>query len=412
MGIYDWASGATPPPIEPHSIAKHRVYAEYVQRYIRIYTTNHRVRGLRLALVDGFAGGGLYRTGAGDLHEGSPLQLLRAVSAARAELNQRRGEGFPLEVRFYFVEADRGAYDFLQGALRDREFLGRGDVDPVLFHGTFEQHAPAIIQDVRSRLRSGRSIFFLDQYGYKDVLLPTLKRGFTELENIEVVLTLATDWIFDFLADTPDHVKALSALELAPRDLLQFKDGPDWRRRMERYLHDHIWRRVGCQNRTPFFIESADAHRAYSLIHLSKHPKACDEMKRLHWDVHTFAHYGGPGLDMLGYRSKTDAVLLPQQRFGFGDVDRQRSVAAMRVQIPQNLSSSGKTVSWRALVAQIVNETPAWSGIAEEAVLAAVADKDLVLAGAGGSPRSTFAHLNPDDLISYNRQVRMSFAGG
>jgi hypothetical protein len=43
------------------------------------------------------------------------------------------------------------------------------------------------------------------------------------------------------------------------------------------------------------------------LIHLSSHWKARDVMTDLHWELGTtFAHYGRPGLYMLGYDQDCD----------------------------------------------------------------------------------------------------------
>lgn len=75
---YDWVIGGKPPPIDAHSIAKHRVLKRYLYRYIQILTANPRIDQLRLNLVDGFSGGGLYSNGSETL-PGSPLILLDTV---------------------------------------------------------------------------------------------------------------------------------------------------------------------------------------------------------------------------------------------------------------------------------------------------------------------------------------------
>jgi hypothetical protein len=69
---YGWAGGNVP-IIGEHSLAKHRILREYVQRYIEILTQNPRIDRLRLTLVDAFAGGGIYqRSGHDAPHLGSP----------------------------------------------------------------------------------------------------------------------------------------------------------------------------------------------------------------------------------------------------------------------------------------------------------------------------------------------------
>ena len=81
---YEW-DFAEPPPIGPHSLAKHRILREYVEEYVRVLTSNPRIDRLVLNLVDGFAGGGLYVDHAAPtiIHPGSPQILLDAVSPCR-----------------------------------------------------------------------------------------------------------------------------------------------------------------------------------------------------------------------------------------------------------------------------------------------------------------------------------------
>jgi hypothetical protein len=55
---YDWKLGLPPPKIGAHSVAKHDVFASYIERYIDILSSNPRRRELNLTIVDGFCGGG------------------------------------------------------------------------------------------------------------------------------------------------------------------------------------------------------------------------------------------------------------------------------------------------------------------------------------------------------------------
>jgi len=57
---YDWELGSPPPVIKLHSLVKHEIIHAYVAKYISILAANPAQRQLRLTLVDGFAGGGLY----------------------------------------------------------------------------------------------------------------------------------------------------------------------------------------------------------------------------------------------------------------------------------------------------------------------------------------------------------------
>lgn len=57
---YGWKIGGQLPEIGRHSLAKHQVFARYVDRYIRILSSNPARRELNLTIIDGFCGGGKY----------------------------------------------------------------------------------------------------------------------------------------------------------------------------------------------------------------------------------------------------------------------------------------------------------------------------------------------------------------
>lgn len=57
---YKWADGAV---LEEHSRRKHRVLREYFSEYLRVRWRLPQQTKFRLAIVEGFAGGGRYRCG-------------------------------------------------------------------------------------------------------------------------------------------------------------------------------------------------------------------------------------------------------------------------------------------------------------------------------------------------------------
>ena len=91
---YDWNVGDPPPYIEAHSLTKHKVLEDYLFRYLHILTQHPMSQHFKLTLVDGFAGGGLYRQqDTEELQLGSPLQLLKTSEAAIAHLPIDREHG-------------------------------------------------------------------------------------------------------------------------------------------------------------------------------------------------------------------------------------------------------------------------------------------------------------------------------
>ncbi|MBK8256432.1 MAG: three-Cys-motif partner protein TcmP [Polyangiaceae bacterium] len=84
---YDWSNG--PAEIEAHSLAKHTILREYIERYVTILMKGGGIPEQRITLIDGFAGGGEYvvKGLGGAIHDGSPPILINAVRTATAKLD-------------------------------------------------------------------------------------------------------------------------------------------------------------------------------------------------------------------------------------------------------------------------------------------------------------------------------------
>ena len=90
---YQWTIGTLPPPIDPHSLVKHKIVRGYLERYIQVLMSNYNMEKLTLSIVDGFAGGGEYSSEDGSpFHEGSPLIALTTIAAKETELNVGRSK--------------------------------------------------------------------------------------------------------------------------------------------------------------------------------------------------------------------------------------------------------------------------------------------------------------------------------
>lgn len=101
---YEWSLIDNPPVIKLHSLNKHEVLEQYLHRYLnKLYS---KARGyLRFSIVDGFAGGGIYRRpDNNEIHFGSPVLLMCLVRDARGELAEHYQKAVELRPRFYFVE--------------------------------------------------------------------------------------------------------------------------------------------------------------------------------------------------------------------------------------------------------------------------------------------------------------------
>ena len=198
---YDWKDG--PASLKQHSVAKHELLRSYLAVYFPTLVSSPNQDELRLMIVDGFAGGGLYHhESSGQLMVGSPFICLEAAKEAEAVINLSRAKKVAFNVDFVFVEQDANAAKFLEMALRARHYEQRLGKDIWLLQGNFNTHADRIIENVRKKTpRSGRAIFILDQYGYSQVPMPLLARIFQELPRAEVILTFNVDSFNSYATD-------------------------------------------------------------------------------------------------------------------------------------------------------------------------------------------------------------------
>ncbi len=371
-GKYQWEIGSELPIIDAHSIAKHEVVRRYLRRYLEIRTALPVMESFRVTIVDGFAGGGLYRRyDTGTEHAGSPVLLIQEVNAHQQSLSETRRKPIQIEPSYHFVESCPSTFEHLERVLKELSLMDRARVS--LHQSTFESSVNKIICDAKSHTKTGKAIFLLDQYGYKDVWLDTIRRIFNDLPQAEVIMTVATDWLLDFSNQSSAFQRAIRPLNLSTDALMSAGDSPYWRRNLEMNLHRALCRDTGATYYTPFFVVSPDAHRSYWLVHLSKHAAARNAMTQVHWDLQNrSAHYGGSGLQMfrhgmLGYHPDSDSNG-QVQCFSFDEAAKKLTRDALLQQIPERLREHPEGISFEAFFRKEVNGTPATLEMIQEAV--------------------------------------------
>jgi three-Cys-motif partner protein len=119
---YDWDVGKPPPPLDAHSRAKHQVLCNYLRRYIEIVAGPIQSEGLKLTLVDGFAGGGEYLLPDGSIWHGSPIIMLNEVESARIIQQKKRTKPFKLDAEFIFIEKRNKSAAYLDAAIRRNNY--------------------------------------------------------------------------------------------------------------------------------------------------------------------------------------------------------------------------------------------------------------------------------------------------
>ncbi len=418
---YGWGTGDVP-EIAPHSLAKHRILREYVQRYIQVLTAAPGMDVFRISLVDGFAGGGEYQNGqTGLICPGSPQILIEAVRAAEVAVNASRSKALKIDARYVFVEKDPSVAAYLREVLRKRGDEPADDGVVRLLEGEFEGHVDAIISGIKSRGRAHRAIFVLDQYGYTGVPVSTLTRIFHELPHAEVFLTLAVGWITAYLPNSrtaaerlglsSEMISRLCATEEEALEALMILSADQISSRSSESLHHGFTAEVGSTYYTPFFIVSRESNRPYWFLHMANSARANDVVKSLHWEVENhFQHFGGAGLMMLGYDPNADPELTRQTAFLFDNEAKVRTRDALMASLPARLASAHPGgVAFDELFGEVCNETPATRELLSVSVRDLCVAGELEKGGGTGERRAPTTLPHGDDLVRVARQGRLVF---
>ncbi len=419
-GGYAWSLNGPLPVLEDHSLAKHEVLRAYLVNYLRILAQSPHSEGVRVTLVDGFAGGGQYRLPTGSVVGGSPLILLDALKEARALVSLDRQQRnirkpYTIQAHIHLVEKHRATAAHLQRVIDDTPEAHVPNTTVQIHGGSFDAALPHILKDVRTRQKkSGRSVFILDQYGWSQVNLEKVSTIFSELPSAEVFLTWMIDSLVNFLSkdmleklnpalarsglgDALDAEKllAIKAADSAEGDLT-------WRRAIQSLMTEQIRRVSGATYCTPFYIIPRQSRRGYWLLHLAQHLRANEEMKRIHWDNNNLHHPGGAGFNMLGFVG-TNGQLAFDNRFDA--YAEQVTLDALREDIPKRVAQLRTPLRFGDLVQQTANETPARLKQLQEAVFALEKERNLIVRTKAGALRRNAHSLADDDVIELPTQM-------
>ncbi|MDR7334317.1 three-Cys-motif partner protein [Kinneretia asaccharophila] len=390
---------------------------DYLVDYFLTLVARPEQDQIKITIVDGFCGGGLYLNEDGKEVVGSPVVILEAIKEAKVRVmgatNRRKDIHF--DVQLLCVDANKSALQHLRQVLTDRGYadqLARSEIE--LVEGEFANHAPALVQRARKRSpKSGRALFILDQYGYDQVPLQTLQAIFSTMKRPEVILTFYVDSLINYLS--PDNWKAFERKTgvvgaITAADLDKATRGPGWRRKIQSALYEQITTKSGASFFTPFFVRPQKGHGDYWLLHLSHHWKARDVMAQTHWTHHNhFVQYAGPGLDMFstGYATKIDDDGRPQAAFEFDDLASQSSKTALLEQIPRAIAACPDGVPFRKFIVDQINWTPATESMIEEAILDVVHDQQIEVIGDNGSVRHVRTAIQDDHVLRFRRQFSL-----
>ncbi len=412
---FRWCPHEPPPPIEGHSRAKLKVLRSYLRAYFDRLAAHLPREEFKLDLVDGFAGGGTFLDGK-ETVSGTPLIMLEESKCAHERLNRDRTKPLRLDVKYYFVDKAQAHTDHLKTVLSERGY----SIDNqriVIQNKPFQDVADAIIAEIRRRQpRAGRSLFLLDQCGFRQVELSLVARILQTLPKAEIILTFAAEALVNFLDRRPQMVQAVSPLDMTESDvheLVHAKEGDGGRALVQRVLRQKIRAVTGATYDTPFFIRPAQSRRALWFLHLSRHPTARDVMIHCHWDnLNTFEHYGSGDLDMLGWDSLRPEETL--RLFRFNDMEAEDLRMRLFKKLPDELLAltSEEPITVDAVRRTLANATAARFSDLDSVMVELYRAKEIEIIGANNRARSPrLRNLNPHDRIAIPRQPRLFLTG-
>jgi len=296
---YEWADGAT---LEEHSRRKHKILREYIFDYLTVRCKLPQQERFRLAVVDGFAGGGRYQCGA----PGSPLIFVEELKRAVESVNTRRavqGLGaIEVECLLIFNDASRDAIELLKTHVAPMQ----ADVTqtcPKLhlrieyLNEVFEAAYPKI-KALLEQCRYRSVLFNLDQCGHSHVERGTILDIMHSYPAAEIFYTFVISSLLAFLQkDRPERLRAqldhlgLSSNDIHALDALMIQK--DWLGTAEKIVFDAF--RLCAPYVSPFSINNPGGWR-YWLIHFANAYRARQVYNNiLHDNASLQAHFGRSG---------------------------------------------------------------------------------------------------------------------
>ncbi len=399
---YSWSSGAT---LLEHTARKHKILREYFARYLAVRCQFPQQSKFRLAIVEGFAGGGRYACGA----PGSPIIFIEELLSAVEAFNlMRRTNGMAtLDIECFLI---------LNDAEPDALALLRSNVAPLLagvkgqqprLHLEIEylsmpfETAYTSIKELLQRGRYQNVLFNLDQYGHSNVKRETLTDIISAFSSSEIFLTFSIASLLAFLhKDSPTFVAAqlgflgATLADLSPLEGRMSKN--EWLGAAEQLVFE--WFRRCAPYVSPFSINNPDGWR-YWLIHFASNYRARQEYNNiLHQNSTMQAHFGRSGLHMLSFDPRDDTGTL----YLFDVSSRDQAKDQLLDDIPRLVTEFGDAVGVGQLYESIYNMTPAHM---DEIHTAMIENPDLEVVTEQGGERRRPNTIVAADTLRMKRQI-------
>jgi three-Cys-motif partner protein len=398
---YAWPDGAT---LEDHSRRKHKILREYFFNYLIVRCQLPQQERFRLAVIDGFAGGGRYGCGAA----GSPIIFVEELKHATEAVNlQRAAQGLgAIEIECLLV---------LNDASRDVIELLKTHVAPL--HAEIKQNVPKLhlgveylnepfetaYPTVKQFLQQGRYrnvLFNLDQCGHSHVERKTLLDVMRSYPSAEIFYTFAIEALVSFLrkADPALLKVQLGYIGLDSTDLQTLEGAMNrksWLGAAERLVFEAF--RVCAPFVSPFSINNPGGWR-YWLIHFANFYRARQVYNNiLHQNSSAQAHFGRSGLNMLSYNpAHNDGTL-----YLFDEPGRETAKKQLLEDIPRLISESGDVIGVGDFYENIYNVTPAHTDDVHTAI---IENPDIEVITPAGGERRKANTIGVNDMLKLKTQ--------
>ncbi|WP_386175281.1 three-Cys-motif partner protein TcmP [Sulfitobacter sp. R86518] len=365
---YDWESG---PKLDLHTARKHKVVREYFAEYLRVRCGLPQQERFRVAVVDGFAGGGRYLDGGA----GSPIIFIEELIKASNKLNiDRAVSGMkPIELECLLIlnDAQPDVVTVLEEAVAAtitnlRETAPKLTLRVEFRCKKFEELYPEV-EEILRIVKFKNVLFNLDQCGTRHIEIDTLKRIMRLNGSVEIFYTFMIDSLLAYLKRTNPAglVKQLGSYGVEPAQVSTldgFMNCETWLGRAEMLVYN-VFKDVA-QFHSPFSINNPEGWR-YWLVHFSKNYRARQVYNQvLHDNASSQAHFGRSGLNMMSYNPDDEG-----SPYFFDTAAREGALRALYDDIPDWIKSSGDAMLVEDFYQSAYNDTPAHANDINEAIM-------------------------------------------
>lgn len=398
---YLWEGGAK---LEEHSKRKHKILREYFARYLDVRCQLPQQTRFRLAIVEGFAGGGRYACGA----VGSPIIFIEELQLAAERFNLRRAAermaALDIECLLVLNDESAEAMNYLKSNTEPLLAAARAEAPKLhlrteYLNKPFENAYP----EIKQMLEHGRYrnvVFNLDQCGHSHVKRSTITDIMVSFASAEIFYTFAITSLLAFLRKSnPRLLAAQFGFLGAISDDLSSLDGQmsnnDWLGAAERLVFASF--RSCATYVSPFSINNPEGWR-YWLVHFANNYRARQEYNNvLHQNSSMQAHFGRSGLHMLSFDPGDAANAL----YLFDISGRAEAKRQLYEDIPRLVADFGDAVGITEFYGSIYNMTPAHMDDVHAAI---IENPDLEVITELGGERRKANTISPGDVLRMKQQ--------